>query len=165
MRYDRLSRNKSLKIPKTIKSEAGQINTMEDLFAVKQAVTMAHNRKFDKDGAGGAAAEKDTELEQISKISEESSDLVVITKIKKLGAYVVAVTQKSPAKFRGVFVNRMQNFCLEALQDVLYANFIRQDSAENKKLREKYQSDAIVKLKMIAYIAMLAENAGCILAR
>ncbi|MCL2473563.1 MAG: hypothetical protein FWF23_01460 [Alphaproteobacteria bacterium] len=132
MRYNRLSRSKSLKIPRTIEK---------------------------------AAAEKDTELERVSKIPEESSDLIVITKTKKLGAYIVVITQKSPARFRSIFVNRMVNLCLEALQDMLRANFIRQDTLENKNKREQYQSEAIVKLKMLGYIALLSENAGCILRR
>lgn len=44
-----------------------------------------------------------------------SNDLIVITVVKKLIAYVIAVTEKSPAKYRGVFVNRMQNLGLDAL--------------------------------------------------
>lgn len=158
----KLSRSKSLKIPRVVKNEAGVINTMDDLFAAHQAFALADNKKFK---AKDSIADKDAELEQVSKIPENASELIVITKAKKLGAYVIAITAKSPAKFRGVFINRMQNFCLEAVQDLLRANFIRQDEIDNKKLREKYQTDAIIQLKMLAYISMVAENAGCILTR
>lgn len=41
---------------------------------------------------------------------------MVITVVKKLGAYIIAVTEKSPKKFRGVFVVRMQNYCLDTLK-------------------------------------------------
>ena len=59
----------------------------------------------------------------------------------------------------------MQNYCLDALQDMLNANFIRPADAENSRLRAQYQTDAQIKLKMLAYVAMVAQNAGCILLR
>lgn len=108
---------------------------------------------------------EDKELEAISKIPSNSNDLIVITVVKKLGAYIIAITEKSPAKYRGVFVNRMQNMCLETLELLLQANFIRIDSIENKKKREEFQKDAIIKLKMLGYISMVAENSNCILKR
>lgn len=103
------------------------------------------------------------ELERIEKIPFNANDLMVITVVKKLGAYIIAVTEKSPAKYRGVFVNRMQNLSLEILELLLQANFVRIDSLDNKKKREEYQKDAIIKLKMLGYIAMVAENSKCIL--
>ena len=107
--------------------------------------------------------EKDKELEQIKKIPADANDLMAITVVKKMGAYIIAITEKSPAKFRGVFVNRMQNLCLETLECLLRANFIRIDCENNKRKREEYQKDAIVKLKMLGYISMVAENSNCIL--
>ena len=55
--------------------------------------------------------------------------------------------------------------CLETLELLLQANFVRIDSIENKKKREEYQKDAIIKLKMLGYISMVAENSNCILKR
>lgn len=162
---NRLGRSKSLKLPKSLKTEGDKVNSAPDLFSTSQAFATARDRKFDREKEQEKAETRDAELEQASKVPESSSDLIVITKTKKLGAYIVAVTQKSPAKFRSVFVNRMHNLCLDALQDMFRANFIRQDCIENKKQREQYQTDAIIKLKMLGYIALLAENAGCILAR
>ena len=108
---------------------------------------------------------EDKELEAISKIPSNSNDLIVITVVKKLGAYVIAVTEKSPKKFRGVFINRMQNYCLDTLEFLLEANFIRIDSLTNKTKWEELQKEAIVKLKLLGYVAMVAENSGCILNR
>lgn len=164
-RNNRLGRNKALKLPKSVKTEGDKVNSVPDLFSTSQAFATARDKKFDMKKEQEKAEVRDAEWEQASKIPESSSDLIVITKTKKLGAYIVAVTQKSPAKFRSVFVNRMHNLCLDALQDMFRANFIRQDSLENKKQREQYQTDAIIKLKMLGYIALLAENAGCILTR
>ena len=83
--------------------------------------------------------------------------------MKKLGAYVITITEKSPKKFRGVFVNRMQNYCLDTLELLLQANFIRMDTLTNKQKREEFQKESIVKLKLLGYVAMLAELSGCIL--
>ncbi len=156
-------RSRNLKIPKVIEKTVSTANTEDDLFAASQAFSMAADKKFRP--REKVLADFDEDMAQVLKIPENSRELVVITKAKKLGAYVIAITMKSPAKFRGVFVGRMQNFCLDAVQDMLNANFIKVDNSESKKKREEYQTDAIIKLKMLAYVAMLAENAGCILSR
>jgi len=160
-----VSRNNHLKIPKVLEDFAGKINSADDELATMQAVAMANNEKFERDKMTKEIEQRDREWEQITKIPEAASDMLVITVVKKLVAYIIAITEKSPAKFRGVFVNRMQNFGLETLQNLLQANFLRLDSPENKKQRENFQQEAIIKLKMLSYIAMVAENAGCILAR
>ena len=59
----------------------------------------------------------------------------------------------------------MQNYCLDTLEYLLEANFLRMDSLENKKKREEYQKEAIVKLKLLGYVSMVAESSGCILKR
>ena len=159
-----VSRDNNLKIPKIIDNVNECINSVDDKVAVKQALATANDEKFNKKQVI-QQVEEDKELERISKIPSNSNDLIVITVVKKLGAYIIAITEKSPAKYRGVFVNRMQNMCLETLELLLQANFIRIDSIENKKKREEYQKDAIIKLKMLGYISMVAENSNCILKR
>lgn len=157
-----VNRTNNLKIPKDITNIYPEINTIDDKVNVKQAIATANNEKFDKQKVR-KNTESDLELERIEKIPFNSNDLIVITVVKKLGAYIIAVTEKSPAKYRGVFVNRMQNLALEVLELLLQANFIRIDSENNKRKREEYQKDAIVKLKMLGYISMVAENSNCIL--
>lgn len=159
-----VSRASNLKIPKVLENVSGNLNSLEDRVAVKQAIATALNKKFNKKQVT-EMLEQDKELEQVSKIPFNANDLMAITVVKKLGAYIITVTEKSPAKFRGVFVNRMQNFSLEVLELLLQANFIRIDSLENKKKREEYQKEAIIKLKMLGYISMIAENSKCILPR
>jgi hypothetical protein len=165
MKNDRLSRNKSLKIPKIIKNETGPANTLDDLFSVKQGSAMGFNVKFNKDKEFKKAEILDEELNMVSKISEESSDLVVITRAKKLGAYILAISMKTPQRFRMTYVARMQNLCLDAISNMFFANAIHADCPANKNQRERYQTDSIIKLKMLGYIALLSENAGCILLR
>lgn len=156
-----VSRANNLKIPKTIENISNNLNSVEDKMVVKRAIAIANDEKF----SSNETIVDDEELKRTQKIPFNANDLIVITHVKKLGAYVIAVTEKSPKKFRGVFVNRMQNYCLDTLEYLLEANFIRMDSIENKKKREEYQKEAIVKLKLLGYISMVAETSSCILKR
>lgn len=160
-----VSRDSSLKIPKQIEVYEKCSNSVDDTVAVKKAIATANDEKLNTKELKEKVELEDKELEAISKIPSNSNDLIVITVVKKLGAYVIAVTEKSPKKFRGVFINRMQNYCLDTLEFLLEANFIRMDSQTNKTKREELQKEAIVKLKLLGYVAMVAENSGCILNR
>ena len=157
-----VSRDSNLKIPKKLEDCNGTENSIEDKVAVKQAIATAENKKFNKKEIE-ESVENDNELEKINKLPFNANDLMVITVVKKLAAYIIAVTEKSPKKFRGVFVNRMQNYCLDTLECLLEANFIRMDAVEKKTKREELQKEAIVKLKLLGYVSMVAENSGCIL--
>ena len=130
-----VSRTNNLKVPKTLENTIDNLNSVDDKVAVKQALATANNQKFNKNKVK-ENIEKDGELERIEKIPFNANDLMVITVVKKLGTYIIAVTEKSPAKYRGVFVNRMQNLSLEILELLLQANFVRIDCLDNKK-REK----------------------------
>lgn len=156
-----VSRANNLKIPKTVENIPNSLNSKEDKQAVKESVALANDQKISLT----ETVMDDEELKRIEKIPFNANDLIVITVVKKLGAYVIAITEKSPKKFRGVFVNRMQNYCLDALEYLLEANFIRMDSEEHKKKREDFQKEAIVKLKLLGYVSMVAETSGCILKR
>ena len=57
----------------------------------------------------------------------------------------------------------MQNYCLDTLENLLKANFTRMDAIDKKKIREELQKEAIVNLKLLGYVSMVAENSGCIL--
>lgn len=127
-----VSRDSNLKIPKKLEDFNGAENSIEDKVAVKQAIATAENKRFNKKEIE-ESVENDNELEQVNKLPFNANDLMVITVVKKLAAYIIAVTEKSPKKFRGVFVNRMQNYCLDTLECLLEANFIRMDAAEKKK--------------------------------
>ena len=159
-----VSRASKLNIPREIEVSLEEINLIKDKMAVKVAYATVNNEKIDKNDLDQQTINEYKYVEKV-KIREDANDLIVITVVKKLGAYIIAVTEKSPAKYRGVFVNRMQNHVLDALENLLQANFKRMDCQENKISREIYQKDAIIKLKMLGYIAMLAETTNCILLR
>lgn len=160
---NRVSRDNSLKIPKKLDIIMDKPNSLDDELEVKSAIATAEDKRFNKEEQKKLLEKEDIDLKIIDKIPSNASELMVITVVKKLSAYVTLVTQKSPKKFRGVFVNRMQNYCLDALEYLLNANFIRMDSIEKKRKRENFQKDAIIKLKMLGYTSMLSANVGCIL--
>ena len=160
---EQVSRAKNLKIPKEINVVTKKANSIDDVIAIKKGIAMAENSKFYEKRVKEKVEADDQDLKTIEKIPYNANELVVITVAKKLCSYVITVTEKSPKKFRGVFVNRMQNYCLDTIENLLEANFIRMDSSANKLKRESYQKEAIVKLKLLGYIAMLAQSCGCIL--
>ena len=53
---------------------------------------------------------------------QRKSDLYVITKVKELTEYVITVTEKSPKKFRFTLVARLQNYCLDVVENLYLAN-------------------------------------------
>lgn len=160
-----VSRSNNLKIPKKINIVTKSANDTDDTIAIKKGIAMAESKKFNEKKMKEQIALEDKDLKAIEKIPSNSNDLVVITVTKKLCAYVIAITEKSPKKFREVFINRMQNYCLDTIEYLLTANFIRMDSPTNKSKREHYQKEAIIKLKLLGYIAMVAESSGCILTK
>lgn len=160
-----VNRTNNLKIPKEIDVATKSANSVDEVVAIRKGIALAEEKKFDSKKEKEKAEIEDSELKVIEKIPFNANDLTVITVTKKLCAYVIAITEKSPKKFRGVFVNRMQNYCLDTIECLLEANFIRLDSATNKEKRENYQKEAIVKLKLLGYISMVAESSGCILTR
>lgn len=160
-----VNRTNNLKIPKEIDVATKSANSVDEVVAIRKGIALAEEKKFDSKKEKEKAEIEDSELKVIEKIPFNANDLTVITVTKKLCAYVIAITEKSPKKFRRVFVNRMQNYCLDTIECLLEANFIRLDSATNKEKRENYQKEAIVKLKLLGYISMVAESSGCILTR
>lgn len=158
-----VNRDNNLKIPKKIEILEKNVNNIDDLIATKEANAYANDEKFDYEKVLSDVKKIDNDVDVISKIPFNSNDLMVITVVKKLGAYVIAITEKSPKKYRGVFVNRMQNYCLDTLEFLLQANFISLSNSNNKIQRENYQKKAIIKLKLLGYTSMLALNANCIL--
>lgn len=158
-----VNRNGSLKIPKQVEQYETSVNSIDDAVAIKKALASVNEQKININALREKLEIEDQELERISKIPFNANDLIVITVVKKLGAYVIAVTEKSPKKFRSVFVNRMQNYCLDTLELLLQANLTRMDSQENKMIRVQFQKAAIVKLKLLGYVAMIAESCNCIL--
>lgn len=163
MKNDNISRKGGLRLPRNVQNDSGPANSSDDLFSVRQGSAIGFDAKFNADAVRAAA--DDAEWNRICQIPIDSSDLIVLTKAKKLGAYIMAISMKSPQKFRATYIARMQNFCLDIVESILRANAIRMDCDSDIRMRFDLQSDVIIKLKMLGYVALLAENAGCILLR
>jgi hypothetical protein len=106
---------------------------------------------------------EDKEFDTVTKIPADAGDLVVFTAVKKLTTYVILTTEKSPKHFRGVFVNKMQNYCIECLELLFRANLIHMLNENDFETRQNFQAEAISKLKLLGYISATAENVGCVL--
>lgn len=158
-----ISRKNGLRIPKKIDVCSNDINTPEDELAIKKALSKVNEKHLNVEAAKEERRVSDEQwAESEINLPHNVNDLVAITVTKKLGAYIVAVTAKAPAKFRSSFVNRIINLCLDALENLMRANFLRLSDVKNFNDRQAFQTEAIIKLKMLGYIAFLAENAGCL---
>ena len=76
-----VSRASNLKIPKTLEDVSGELNSIDDKVAVKQAIATANNERYNKQKII-EEVERDKELEQVNKIPTNSNDLMVITVVK-----------------------------------------------------------------------------------
>jgi len=132
--------------------------TEEDKRATAQGVARAERRRVNESTITTEHADIDKELV----VPKDTSELMVITKTKKLTAYVISATEKSPKHFRAVFVVRMQNYCLDCIEYLLEANSIRMDTAASKEKRKSCQHNAFLQLKMLSYTAFLSYENKCI---
>lgn len=159
------SRRGVLHVPRKIENIAGPANGAADLFSVRQGAATGFDAPFNARRVADDAVAADADWERVCQIPSDASELIVLTRAKKLGAYVMAISMRTPQKFRATYVARMQNFCLDVVECILRANAIRMDDAAASARRGALQADAIIKLKMLGYVALLAQNAGCILLR
>lgn len=148
---------KGIKLPKTIASDYTPLSANEKQ-TIGKAVAKANGEKYQ-----ARAIEKSEQELNKTIIRQDSSELIVITYAKKLCAYVMTVTQKSPKHFRYTFVNRLNNYCLDLIENLFYANSLRADNTRNKFARKEYQQAGYIRLKLIDYISFLAYENGCIL--
>lgn len=116
---DNLGRNKGLGLQITIPLFEDRKETFEDKQAIAQGVAKANEVRYKETKE---ITIDHTDIDKETKLREGSSELLVITKTKKLAAYTITITEKSPKKFRAVFVNRLQNYCLDCLEYLIEAN-------------------------------------------
>ena len=134
--------------------------SVADKTATAQGVAKANHKPYKETNI---IKDEQAELDLPLQVPEDSSELFVITKVKKLAAYVITVTEKSPKRFRAVFVNRMQNYCLDCLEYLIEANSLRLDNTENIRKRKDCQHNAYMKLKLLGYMSFLSLESECIL--
>ena len=97
-----------------------------------------------------------------------NSELTVITKAKDLCRYVMTVTEKSPKRFRFTLVSRMQNLALDVIEQAYRANDVYVSGSGRGAAMAKrldLQHAALTAVKLLGYVALLANEQGCILPR
>lgn len=100
-----------------------------------------------------------------SKTENQTSELKVFTVTRKLLAYVVEVTEKSPKKFKQTFVDRMRNLILSANGNLVRANLCRLDDAKRREDRKTFQIKAFEDFKELESVGFLSVECKCILPR
>lgn len=99
-------------------------------------------------------------------MTSDKRELTVITKSKDLCRYVLTVTEKSPKRFRFTLVSRMQNLTLDVIEQTYRANEIYMagpDREAAKRQRLDLQHSALISVKLLGYMALLAREQGAIL--
>jgi hypothetical protein len=93
------------------------------------------------------------------------SELTVITKAKELCRYVMAVTEKSPKRFRFTLVSRMQNLALDVIDNAYRANDIYTAAGREEAVAKRLdlQHAALTAARLLGYMALLAREQNCIL--
>ena len=87
------------------------------------------------------------------------NELNIITKTKKLITYITQITEKSPVKYRHTYVAKMDNLCMEIIENLYLAN----DTDLKDKRRLDNQKLALTKFKVLDYIVEVSSTNGCIL--
>jgi hypothetical protein len=78
---------------------------------------------------------------------------------------MMEITQKSPKQFRFSFVTRLQNYSLDVIENIYYANeiFIGKGDLKSAEKRLALQHKAMTTIKLIAYVTEMAMVQKCIL--
>ena len=97
--------------------------------------------------------------------TKTKSELQVVTSAKNLCSYVLIATNKSPKTFRFTLVSRLQNLTLDIIENVYRANeiLVQSKNLQNMQKRLEFQHSALTDIKILAYMALLAREQGCIL--
>lgn len=97
-------------------------------------------------------------------MAHSQSELQVITHAKNLLNYVMTITQKSPKQFRFSLIGRMQEYVLNIVEDLYYANdiFVSPNSNAGWAQRQAHQRKAMSTLKLLVYVAQVSMEQGAI---
>ena len=94
---------------------------------------------------------------------KKQSELLVITKTRDLANYVFTITHKSPKEYRFSIVSRMQNYALDAVENLYRANAV-QLTPQTVLKREHYQREAMTAYRLLGTVAHIGSEQGAITA-
>lgn len=90
-------------------------------------------------------------------MSVPKSDLYVITVAKKLVDYVFEIEEKSPKKFRGSIITKMDSACLELVELLYQANGT--DLYDTNRIQK--QKECLIKMRIISFLSEIGQKHGC----
>lgn len=99
-------------------------------------------------------------------MANHHADLTVIMKAKDLCRYVMTVTQKCPKHYRFTFTTRLQNLCMDIIENLYLANEIYiggDNSGARFRQRLELQQKAMTQTRLLAYFSQLALEQQAIL--
>lgn len=97
---------------------------------------------------------------------KKENELEIMIKSRKLIEYIFTITEKSPKKFRFMLIARLQNEALSIIENLIRANEIYikdKTQVEDYRRRLGYQKEAMVDIKMLGYMSVIAREQECIL--
>lgn len=97
---------------------------------------------------------------------KKENELEIMIKSRKLIEYIFTITEKSPKKFRFTLISRLQNEALSIIENLIRANEIYikdKTQTEDYRRRLRYQKEAMVDIKMLGYMSVIAREQECIL--
>lgn len=97
---------------------------------------------------------------------KKENELEIMIKSRKLIEYIFTITEKSPKKFRFTLIARLQNEALSIIENLIRANEIYikdKTQVEDYRRRLGYQKEAMVDIKMLGYMSVIAREQECIL--
>lgn len=97
-------------------------------------------------------------------MAQTQSELQVITFAKNLCNYVMTITQKSPKQFRFSLIGRLQEYVLDIVEELYYANdiYVTPSSRAGWAQRQAHQRKAMSTLKLLSWVAQISMEQGTI---
>ncbi len=76
----------------------------------------------------------------------------------------MTITQKSPKQFRFSLIGRLQNYTLDIIEELYFANdiFIKPENKSALIQRREHQRKAMSRLKLLVYVAQVSMEQGAI---
>lgn len=156
----RFGARSKMKIPKKIPLVKGRKIENVVKTEIAKTIALAKGKKY---------VRKKYEVQQPEKVDEQlfvrydASEMIIFTKMKKLIAYILTVTHKSPKFYRFSLVNRLHSYALDSLEHMYTANAMNKKLSRNKIPRLEHQREAYTKLQLLGYMSFLSYENGCIL--
>ena len=97
---------------------------------------------------------------------KQENELSIMIKSRKLIEYIFTITEKSSKKFRFTITSKLQNVSLSIMEYLIRANEIYikdKTQTESYRKRLEYQREAMIDLKVLDHMAMIAREQECIL--